>query len=236
MLAIEVQLGLDERIVERFRMGLSHPYPKSASSVREVIHQDALVTPLLGEDGNFYGRYVYQQLTSVTVDNRIDPPESWSAGVSETFFSRRRDQADSVIVCDDMRDLWAVVALIQDTALDKTHVVIAPTHRRVWPDAWRSQQFWKPWKRINIAISAIKGHDEVGGVERDRTARELGAMSGRDIYRIMPHEKVSWLAARLDGIRYDVFHRLLKDAVALNAADLRREEGARYGSATGQDL
>jgi len=236
--AIEAQLGIDQGIVERFRMGLSQPYWKTSSGVRQLIHQDAMVTPILGEDGSFYGRYVYHCLAGVTIDNRMDTAwqGSWTVGASETFFSRKSKPDDSVIVCDDVRDLWALVALIQDSALDKNHIVIAPSLSKVWPETWKAQQFWKRWKRINIAIAATTANDEHGGVERDQRARQLGAMSGRDVHRFLPLEKTSWLAARLDGLRHDVFCQLLRDAVVLSAADLRRGDGARYGSAAGQDL
>ena len=234
--AIESQLGIDLRIAKRFHLGLSERYPKSAISAREVVHQDALSAPIVGADGSFLNRRVYQHLASVTIDNRLMPPESWSAGTCETYFSRKRGTDDSLIVCDDMCDLWALVAIMHGTALDRTHVVIAPTHRRTWPDSWKDPDFWAQWKRINIAVAADSpDHAEVGA-ERDTRARELGAMIGRDVYRVMPHEKASWLAARLDGIRFDTFHRLLKDATLLKAIDLRRDEAKRYSSASGEDL
>lgn len=236
MQALEAELGIGQRIADRFRLGLSEPYPKSSSTERQVIHQDVLVAPVVGEDGRYYSRYVYRHLAPITIDNRIDPPDSWCAGPSETYFSRRCRADDSLIVCENVFDLWTLMALIQDSSLERSHVVIAPTRCGKWPAAWESKEFWVRWRRVNLAIRSGGKPGEDASHDLDKRARTLAQLMDRDVHRVPPHDAPDWLAARKSGISYDVFHRLLKSAMPLKPEDLRVDEAERYTSAASEDL
>ncbi len=47
-------------------------------------------------------------LAGVSADNRGGSPSAWSAGKSESYFSRKCSSDDSIIVRDDVRDLRAL--------------------------------------------------------------------------------------------------------------------------------
>lgn len=236
LVAAEAQLGVDQRTISHFRFGLSEPYRRPAAASGDVLHQDVLVAPVLGADGRFFSRYLYHALENVTTDNRIDPPKSWSPGASESYFSRKIREGDAVILCDDVRDLWALTALILGTSLWESHVLLAPTQRGKWPEAWHTAEFWKSWKRVNIAMGIGSSNGLGGAAELDKKARTLARLMSRDVHRLLPHNATSWLAARLEGIRYDTFHKQIKDAALLKAADLKVDEGGQYSSAAGDDV
>lgn len=234
--ALQTQLGIGRALAERFRLGLSEPYPKTATSPGQAIHQDVLVAPVMGQDGRFCSRYIYRHLDSITTDNRIAPPNTWSAGASESYFSRKADAGDSLIVVDDAGELWALAALMEGTSLEKTHVIVAPSKAREWPSVWKSKEFWAPWKRVNVAVGSTTAGVSDQAPNLDQRARDLARQMGRDVHRVHPYQAATWLASRLDGVRHNVFQRLLKDAVLLKPEDLVADEAAKYTSAVGEDL
>jgi len=228
---LESTYCIDRRTISRFRLGLSEPYPKSAS-LASAIHANLLVAPVARADGGFNARYIYRVLPSISTYDRIDGRDSWCVGAPETYFSRKVAKDDSLIVCDNALDLWALVALMRDSPLESTHVVITSSHGDgAWPAAWDVAEFWTQWKRVIIAVGTVRGSSEP-----DQRGRELSLRTGRDVYRLVPQGAASWREVHANGLRTDQLRKLIKDAAQLRLEDLRSDDAKRYSSASAEDV
>jgi hypothetical protein len=237
MRALSEKFGLSSALMDRYRLGLSEPYPKASASPSVPIHQDVLVAPLRGEDGRFYNRYVYRVLPGITMDNRLHGQEAWSPGHAATYYSRKPTQDDSVLVCGSVTELWTLAGLIDGTGLHRELVLVASTHGTVeWPSEWTTSEFWSRWKTIYIGLRTAESRVAGGRTEVDGRAYDLARCTKRDVHRVPPPDALDWSAACVAGLRVEALRDLLRRSAKLSPQDLQAHDSTKYESAEGEDL
>lgn len=237
--ALHKQFGVSAATAERFKIGLSEPYPKVTASSPSPQYQDVLVAPTRDKDGHFLKRYVYRVLPGVTIDNRLHgEQEAWSTGAATTYYSRKAGADDALLVVDSVVDVWALAEIIGGTALERSLTVITRTHgtSRDWPHEWSTDAFWSNWKAVYIAIPVVPSKGTDGSSNSDGRAQDLARLVRREVHRLTPPQFAHWYLACTDSLRADTLRNLLRNAAKIDPQRLESNKCARYESARTIDL
>jgi energy-coupling factor transporter ATP-binding protein EcfA2 len=237
--ALRELFGVSAATAERFRLGLSEPYPKVTEASPVPQYKDVLVAPTRGKEGNFLKRYVYRVLPGITIDNRLHgDQEAWSTGPAATYYSRKPGADDLLMVVGSVVDLWALVDMMSGTALERSLTVIASTHgtARDWPHEWATEAFWSGWKAVYIAIPVERSQGTDGDGNSDGRAHDLARLTRREVHRLAPVKADEWHQACTSGLRADSMRMLLRNAAKIDPQRLKESECARYETARAVDL
>lgn len=238
--AVRDQFGISLKTAQRFRLGLSEPYPKvAATNSDSLIYKDVLVAPLRSEDGRFYTPYTYQSLCGITVDRRLHPIARWCTGPSRSYYSQRTTtRSESILVCARIDDVWALSELIEGSRVERELLVIAPTPsvNADWPAEWQSEAFWASWASVLIGLPEEHNGAAADKADQDAKVLRLAALAKREVRRLPPLVGTSWTAACKEGIRADALREAIQKATVLTERDVLACESSRYASAESKDL
>ncbi|HEX8721818.1 MAG TPA: hypothetical protein VF736_14380 [Pyrinomonadaceae bacterium] len=210
--------GLDAGTLDHFGLGLAEPYVGRGGG-RE--HADALVYPLRGRDGRFYGKYAYYNIPGVT-KNPFDPV-GWMKGESRTYYSGPAEGVKGLFVCGGAKDLWRHWQGLQGSPLAFELLLVASTHGPALPEEWSDPAFWEPWEAVYFG----HGNGEAG----EREAARLFELTGRESRRarVPRHLGEDWTDFWQAGCGHEEFARLLEEAPAVSLATPEAAGGAGPG-------
>ena len=137
---------LTPKTLQYFGIGLSQRYLDTKT---KTPHQDALVFPLAGDDGELKSYLTYINIPGLTLNPISDV---WSANKPSTYYSRKHRGRPDVLIFESVMDLWSAYQFLLDNGHEEDYILIASTHPDSLPAEWASDFFTK-FKRIYICPS-----------------------------------------------------------------------------------
>lgn len=220
--------GFSPAVVEHFQLGLGEAYIPNKES-GEIVTADALVAPLLGRDGKFYGKYVNYAIPGVTIDNREKKGKSWSSGTPRTYFSdKATDRKTHLFVCDGLKDLWALWDKLRGTELGEKLLLISSTNGgKGHPEEWKVPGFWEQWETVYLGHDNDEPAPKTGLKAGDEDAKAIARMALREMRRVWPVGFKDWNDFFLAGKTVEDFEALLNSSYPLSLKELKDDGPAR---------
>lgn len=199
--------GLTDKTIEDYKLGLS---------VKDKLGQgDALVAPVPNADGVFTSCSVYLNIPSVTVNSKNE--KIWMRGEPRTYYSAKNSEQTSLLVVNELTDLWLTAQQIAEWNDWLNLLIICPTHsdNGNLPAAWHQIDFWRRFERVYIGYAS--------NLTGNRLANEVAKLANRQTHRLrlpLGHGK-SWQEFWNKGGTVEEFQHFLTESVAFG--DLRAE-------------
>ncbi|GAC35645.1 hypothetical protein [Paraglaciecola polaris] len=149
--------GLINETIEHFSLGLSTDY----KSTDGILRSNALVFPIVRQDGEQASPYVYYSIPDVT-QNAIDENGWCKSSPRLTYNMKRLDSHEYLIVVEGIKDLWACHQLIANSDLKNRIHICSSTHGSVIPVEIDSDPtVLAGYKRIFLAHDVDPAGDEI---------------------------------------------------------------------------
>lgn len=197
------EIGLTDRTIEQYRLGLSEPY----SGKDQLLHENALLAPVLSERGVLTSQTVYCNLPGITVNPSAE--NRWMRGASMTYHSEKFEHHTSLLVVDELTDLWLTQQFLDEWKDKLNLLIICSTHPDRMPSEWHDRAFWERFERIYVGYS--------NNAAGDRRAASLAEFTGREVRRIrLPlNFGTSWTEFWQKEGTVEDFYRLLFEAAVI---------------------
>jgi hypothetical protein len=201
-------LGLKDEIVSLFGLGLSEIYIDKQS----VEHRDALLAPVLNQNGIFTSQTVYLNIPNVT----INPADGvmWTKGSPQTYCAEKYGGQAFVVVCGDVFDLWLTAQALRENKNGSNLLLICstPNDSGKLPEEWKKLEFWERFETIYLGF-----HNSAAG---DRQAMQIAESAGGNLRRLRPAISFgeSWARFWQDGGTLKEFFRLFSEANLIGPA------------------
>lgn len=169
-------LGIDEGLVQSFFLGLSQQY----LDTKKVLHENALVAPIINEEGRPTNQSIYLNIPSVTI-NPADE-DCWSKGNARTYYSDAYKDQQSIVICSNIKDLWGLWRLSGEMLQERETLFISSSNNEIFPEEWYQSEFWTRFEHIYVGYP----NDIVG----DERSLELARIIGQSVERLyLPKER-----------------------------------------------
>lgn len=197
--------GLSAETIRKFHLGMKEPYRRKSDG--QTV-SGVLCYPLISHEGEALGRYSYYAIPGVTEN----PPDEdgWGPGKPATYYSCDVAGKTTLLVAASCRELWMLDQQLKGTELERSVVVIAPSHGSSLPDEWKKSEFWASWARVIFV--------HYDAVRHAQTTRFLIPHCGREVFRARVPENLGqcWTEFFLAGGTAERFIELLKTAPAFS--------------------
>lgn len=197
--------GLSAETIRKFHLDMKEPYRRKSDGLTV---SGVLCYPLISQHGEPLGRYGYYAIPGVTEN----PPDSdgWGPGKTATYYSGDVAGKTTLLVADSCRELWVLDQHLEGTELERSVVIIAPSHGSSLPDEWKTSEFWASWAKVIFVHSDAARHAQ--------TTRVLIRHCGREVFRVRVPDNMGhcWAEFFLAGGTAERFIELLKTAPAFS--------------------
>jgi hypothetical protein len=171
-------LGISEKIQKNFYLGLSESYVDT----KGVVHENALVAPVINVQGKSSSRSVYFNIPHVTTNPASE--DFWSRGEPQTYYSEAYKTQETLVVCSSLLDLWSLQSSLNNRKQKPEILFIASSDSRHFPREWYRGEFWSNFKNIYLGYPNDAQGDKIAlkhaqfienGTKRLRLPAGLGA-------------------------------------------------------------
>ena len=166
--------GLDDNTIQTFRLGLAGSYTDN----KKILHENALLAPVLQENGTFINQTIYINIPKVTVN-----PENeaiWVKGSPQTYYADKYEGQAFVIVCDSIWDVWLTHQDLRENKSASNLLLICPTPNspEIFPEEWKKPEFWQRFESIYLG--------QQNSAKGEREAVRISQIAGCETRRLRP--------------------------------------------------
>ncbi len=156
--------------IEYFKLGLSTPYKNKDG----ITSSNALVFPLLAQDGTFLNQNCYYNIPDITEN----PPNSngWMKGSPKAYFTHARKNQKIMFIAEGIKDCWVLYQNLKEHDLLSKILICSSTHGSAIPAEMQEPEFWIGFDKIYLGHD----HDSAG----DKIAEKLSDFIPKDCYRV----------------------------------------------------
>lgn len=149
--------GIDNETINHFSLGLSTDY----TGTDGVLRSNALVFPIVRQDGEKASPYAYYSIPNVT-QNPIDQNGWCKSAPRMTYNMKRLESHEWLVVVEGIKDLWAFHQIIANTDLKSRVHICSSTHGSAIPVEVESDPtVIAGYKRVFLAHDVDPAGDEI---------------------------------------------------------------------------
>jgi len=166
--------GLSDKTIAVFGLGLSELYLDS----QNFPHENALLAPVINENGIFTNRTIYLNIPNITVNPSAKA--MWAKGDCITYYAEKRNLQPFVIVCEDIFDLWITQQKLRESDSESNFLLISstPDNSEKIPVEWKTSSFWQQFEIVYLGF-----HNSLLG---ERKALQLSRIAHCETKRLRP--------------------------------------------------
>ena len=159
--------SLTDETIDYFGLGLSFYYKERDS-------ENALVFPILTEEGKFKKPFGYYNIPDVT-KNPTDK-NGWMSGSPQVYYTHSYTKQKTIFVCEGIKDSWVLYQNLKENNLLDQILICSSTHGSGIPTEFKSDVFWQKFEKIYLGHD----HDSAG----DKMAEIISQFALKDCYRV----------------------------------------------------
>lgn len=166
--------GLCEETIDLLGLGLADSYADTS----QTLHENALLAPVRGENGQFINKTIYFNIPGVTVNP--DREVMWMKGASQTYYADKYESQAFVIVCGNIWDVWLTRQSLHQnkSAANLLFICSTPNESEELPEEWQRGDFWTRFQTVFLGFQNTPAGE--------RQAVDISRMAGCETRRLRP--------------------------------------------------